>query len=446
MNLERVQQGLLELFHGAAHRWSHEGRRIVFWYDPDGQFSEVFADLELPGVTKLELAGAPFNAKHRMLRLEPLVPFLLYVPHAEPSALANGLFDVQVYSQVFSADRAAMLFKDLGFVNRRLEVFLRDHLVFFAAKKRNDAFAAMQVPAEANERDLLEAMLSVLVGLKVPNGVEAVRRVLIGGLIEEDNAVWLEVLKFIEPERFWDLVRDVTGYREAEAKPSLRRLLVRLLVTHLERSLHGPFPIGLERQLILPGTLAFAFVESWFNHVTEAAHLKAFSTDLEPDLNLALQLEGLAVDALAQARTFEALDQSVIRACVTDLMARQVELEVWRDRLRARRVSPWFERYEPTYRALGAALDLRQLLGSFAGLPAAQAREQFEVYVTFTHRIDRAYREPVLVMCLNRWWNGSSRSTRAVFSRTSGRPGATRSSDWTGDQTGDQMGVGDCPV
>jgi uncharacterized protein (TIGR02687 family) len=395
MNLERIQSGLSELF-ATPHRWSHEGRRIVFWYDTDGQFTDVFADLELPGVSKLELSTAVFTLKHRLLVLEPETTFLLYAAHAEPAPLENWLLDVQSYSLLFSADRAAMLMQEFGFLNRSLEVFLRARVDFFASKKRAEAFVALQVPPEASEREVRLAILCVLTNVRILDGREAVRQVLKAGLAEADNPVWAEVVKHLEPDDFWRVVEDTTGYRESQATPSLRRLFVRLLVTHLERGFHGSFPLALEHQVIVPSTKAFGFVDVWSNHVADSARLMELSGLIADDLNLLELLSDLPVDAMFEARSFEVLDKVLISLCVQELLGSRIEFERWRERLRVRRNSLWHGKYQFTYRALELALDLLELIALHTGSFRPDVTVLFSRYVQELHRVDRAYREYIV--------------------------------------------------
>lgn len=79
MNRDRTQNTLQDIFQDDS-RWPHKGRRIVFWYDPDGQFPPEFDEITLTNVTKHPLNGTPFTTKHRLLIQEPEQNFLLYAP------------------------------------------------------------------------------------------------------------------------------------------------------------------------------------------------------------------------------------------------------------------------------------------------------------------------------------------------------------------------------
>ena len=54
----------------ASLRRLFEDHRIVFWYDADRDMRGEFDAVDLPGVTKLEIANNEFGLKLRILRRE----------------------------------------------------------------------------------------------------------------------------------------------------------------------------------------------------------------------------------------------------------------------------------------------------------------------------------------------------------------------------------------
>lgn len=70
MNITRIQTTLQALFQDES-RWAHPGQRVVFWYDPDQQFQDTFAELQLEDIEKLQLDDTPFTIKYRLLIQQP---------------------------------------------------------------------------------------------------------------------------------------------------------------------------------------------------------------------------------------------------------------------------------------------------------------------------------------------------------------------------------------
>ncbi len=124
---DRITAGLMRLY-------EDQGHRIVFWYDAARDLRGAFDAVDLPGVTKLEIANNEFGLKYRMLRQEPKARFLLYKDGAEPPMPENWLLDVQLASAVFRADQAAIWVADLG-IPAKYEAAVRDHAEFYRSVK-----------------------------------------------------------------------------------------------------------------------------------------------------------------------------------------------------------------------------------------------------------------------------------------------------------------------
>ncbi|EFA73043.1 Putative uncharacterized protein [Raphidiopsis brookii D9] len=89
MNTSQIQTLLQNLFQQDS-RWPHTQRRIIFWYDPDGQFVSIFEELEINDVKKIQLGDTPFTLKYRLLIEEPEQNFLLYAPFLNRNPKKTG--------------------------------------------------------------------------------------------------------------------------------------------------------------------------------------------------------------------------------------------------------------------------------------------------------------------------------------------------------------------
>ena len=122
----------------ASLRRLFEEHRIVFWYDADRDMRAEFDAVDLPGVTKLEIANNEFGLKLRILRREAEGKFLLFKDGPEPPMTENWLLDVQLATAVFKADQAAIWLAELG-LPLQFEAVVRGHIEFFRSKTRVDA-------------------------------------------------------------------------------------------------------------------------------------------------------------------------------------------------------------------------------------------------------------------------------------------------------------------
>ena len=53
-------------------------QRLVFWHDPDGDYADELASVDLPGVTVSVVSNDEYALKYRMLHEQPDDKFLVY--------------------------------------------------------------------------------------------------------------------------------------------------------------------------------------------------------------------------------------------------------------------------------------------------------------------------------------------------------------------------------
>jgi uncharacterized protein (TIGR02687 family) len=399
MSTNRIQNTIQNIFQDSA-RWSHSQRRIVFWYDPDRQFSSDFDQLQIADVEKIQLADNPFTVKYRLLVEYPQQNFLLYAPFAEPHPQENWLLDIQKSGLIFSADPAALIYADLGLNQRRLEKLIREYAKFFNNKKRLEDLQAMAISPDSDERELYLAMLSVLAGLKVPDAIALIRRVLLKGLLETDNPLWTDIVRYVSPAAFWDIVQEHTGF--TSPNPSLNKLCVHLLVTHFAKSLHGEIPPQLADKAIAPAQRAYAFIDQWMRDQQDSQGWKKLSEEVADQLDIFNIIENLSPAILYEAASFEVVDQVLIRACVKTLRTALAQVELgtptgeinsWKDWLKPRHTLIWFPQYEKIYQALAAAIAMIGYVNTIReSAQQHSALVLFKAYARDLHKFDQAYR------------------------------------------------------
>jgi hypothetical protein len=140
---KRIQNALAECF-------QQEGRRIVFWHDPDREFEEKVATLDLDKVTLLRLdEHPPLALKVRLEQEDPTGRYLLYAPFEPPPPEQDWLLDLRLYGTSFSADRASMLLADLGLTQQALRQHLAERAKFFASRERLERLKKLVTPTTA---------------------------------------------------------------------------------------------------------------------------------------------------------------------------------------------------------------------------------------------------------------------------------------------------------
>lgn len=295
-----------------------EGQRIVFWNDPDKEFQQMLTQLNLDGVNVLRLDEVgQLAAKIRIETEDPTGKFLVYAPAEEPEYEDDWLLDVRLYSRSFRADRASILLQQLGLANQHLRLHIADRRKFFDAKDRLQKLKALVEPDDAAP-DLDRKMIAVITRADQPELFNLVRTVFHTWVeasaefdLDVEPAVWEQVVKFDLDTPFWEMTKAAFGY--AEENPSLKNLLLRLMLTDFAHHLKGDVPQSL-RPLLLPRTgwaNAIVCLAQWRDSTSRGSSYDWLSAEAAAVLNLDAHLPLMEFDELVDVMTFLAVEKRV---------------------------------------------------------------------------------------------------------------------------------------
>ncbi|GGI84328.1 BREX-1 system phosphatase PglZ type A [Deinococcus wulumuqiensis] len=390
MKLDRIRLSLQGLFED-GRRWAHRGRKLVFWYDGAGEFSADVEELHLIGVKVARMGETPFALKRLLLAEDPHSDYLLYAPHEEPEAAQNWLLDLQLTGNLFTADRAAMMFADLGFSHRPLEQTIRDHARFFRSEKRLAELRGLGLPKGASERELLAGLLAVAARSKEFEPRAVIRQVLLGGLSDQ-NPAWEEMGKLGLEAAFWELVGASVGFR-AEV-PTLRRLFISLLLAHFAHQLQGDLPAHLRAEIPPTTTPGYSLIAAWLRDSRDQERLRELTQEVEADLGIEEWAAARELSVWKGVETFPVLEIVALRGLVRALLSGTKPPEIV-TLARERSELHYAARYPHEYRAVIAAAEFFRLREQFAGVFPDDAKLLLAQYVSDWHLLDRLYREYV---------------------------------------------------
>ena len=312
MDTKQINDVLERYFH-------EEGARVVFWNDPDKEFQSILPSVQLSNVTviRLDEHGA-LRTKIRIERDEPNNKFLLYSPNEEPDYENDWLLDVRLFSRSFRADRASILLEQLGLAQQHLRNHLADRRKFFDNKER---LAKLKPTIDRNDVavDLDRKMLGVLTKSEQPEFFNIVRALYHGyvdaeGSLSLDNAVaaWEQIEKFDLATAFWAMAETYFGYNEET--PSLKALLIRLMVTDLAYGLRGNVPKALSN-LVLPGVTrsnVITCLSQWRDSGSRCSSYDRLAGEVSSILHLADHLSLIEFSELAEAMTFLDVEKATV--------------------------------------------------------------------------------------------------------------------------------------
>lgn len=405
----------LTQIHSALERLFHqEQARIVFWNDPDREFLDMLASVQVEGVTTLRLdqVGA-LEVKIRLERQEPEGKFLLYAPTEEPEYVDDWLLDIRLYSRSFRADRASILLQELGLVNMSLRTHLADRRKFFDAKERLQKLKTLVEPNDA-ATDLDRKMMAVVARAELPDLFHLVRTIFHawaepGSEVDLDvpPAVWGQIEKFDLDLPFWHMVKAAFGYDEGT--PTLKNLLLRLMLTDYAHHVQGEVPQSI-RALVLPPTgwsNAVVCLAQWRDSSSKSSSYDRLSKRAALLLKMDEHLPHLEIEHLLDVMTFLAVEKRIasglrdrvqatahaINADEVRAIATRRQAGYWASQAGASSSAVPRHALHAVYNALVAAADfyaLRNLHKS--GFDYPDATTMYKAYESELYRFDQLYR------------------------------------------------------
>ena len=402
MSQQRLFDSLSSLF--ASHR-------SVFWHDVESEFSASIEALALDGVQLVRLDDTPALQVKIDIERNLGQHWLLYSNFPEPEPTKDWLLDVRLRSKSFRADSTSILLEDLGLSTQSLRGHLKERSKFLRARDRLDRFKRLVLPGDT-ALDLDRKMLAVLTRADQPELFAMLPRLYAGLVVngEADLAAqpkaWQDIAANDLTPAFWALVQTQLGY--AEPEPSLRDLLVRILVTDFCRNLAGDAPRQLAHFVLPERALAAnasVFASRWRSDLGHFGAYNALARAVALELELPGLLAGFTAEALSDCMTFEDVELRVVQDLKTRIVAGAgANMDVVHGLIGRRRDGHWANpllasannrtrELAACYDALTAAADFLALKACHAaGFSFADAGAAFASYRDELFRFDQLYR------------------------------------------------------
>ena len=403
MNITQITETLEKIYREDG------GKRIVFWNDADGEFTENLDALvpEEVEVLRPDLVGS-LAAKIRLEIEEPERKFLVYSPSAQPAPEDDWLLDIRLYSKTFTADAASLLLNELGLQTQTLRAHLSERKAFFSSKERLAKLKTL-VHAEDNAKELDKKMLAVTVRADQPD-VFTIFLKIFGEMISQaekderqlseiEPGFWKDAAKFNLTEYVWTAAAENFGY-ETE-NPKICDLLVRLLVTDLALHAREKMPSSLKNLVIENRTGAHnaaVFLANWRTNIAQSENYRKAAAFVENELEAAKWLGAIDAENLTDCETFEAVERRIIADLRDRLLAPlPSDMSRLQNQINARRDRFWCRgaenSYCAAYDALAAALEFFRLRDDYRnGFNFPSAAAVFTAYREELYKFDQFYR------------------------------------------------------
>lgn len=414
VDLTHIHAHLKRLFTSGGD--DHEGNRVVWWQDSEGEFAEELDKLDIEtchdhGVTLIRLGEDPtLGLKVRLILEEPKGRFLIYENGSPPDPAHDILLDVRKWAAPFAADRSTLILRELGLVD---DLSLKSHITqrarFFGSRERVEKLSRLIAPKDGPYQIDLKIM-AVLARAPQPQ-ITAILRIMLAELdphnLTADHKTLAEFERYGVGEAFWDFVGQ--EFRYTDTSPSLRNLLLRLFATDFARHVTGAVPVSFSH-LLLPnggGANAVVFMDGWRDSSSHQRSYDALSSVIAEDLQIKGQLANFVLADLETVHSFLEVEKRLASLLVREVFDASETVNVGRiaDLCRSRQNAYWANAEKPTtedapraalykvYQAISFGAAFLALKGEFgAHLRSNSASETWKLYTNRLYRFDQLYR------------------------------------------------------
>ncbi len=396
---DTIKQRLTERF--AAPLPEFHKRRIVFWHDEDGEFSDAIDELDLPGVNIVKLTGTNNFAVKKLLSSDDLTgDYLIYDPLSyEKDQHDDWLLDIKLYSgEPFRADLVSLQMEEL-LVEPSLAMrkTMKLYSKFLDNKDRKAKLRRIgrtyQTPLQLHI-DIM-AVLCGLTGDRNPVGSSAqdvIIAVLSAGLENESNDALINIEKFGNIEAFWQLVQKYTGYVNAQDCP-LSDLAAHILITALLQTMPTSALRGLERFISDPcKAYCYQLVHEW-QRGDRSDGLIEICRYVEHELRLSDRFDKTEINILLKSDVFLAINESILKRFFTEIGENVIKVEDIISAVENRRTAAWYALTEDYLESLYYIAKMQEFyLEHIDGFHIIEPAKVWKLYTTDTYEMDSYYR------------------------------------------------------
>jgi len=292
-------------------------RKLIFWYDDNGDFAEDVDSLALAGAKVYHLrSDNQFYTKYFLERLDTETSYLIYAPFSKPDIEDNHLEDTLLYSKRFFADRTALLCADLGIREDDRWLFEK-YSRLFAGQKFTRRFRDLEID-NYNEETIQIGLLCAACKTRTCSFEEVVCTLLAGGDLT-DNPLLQEMERLGLTEIFWRFCERQFGYEDAA--PSLGRLVVTLFVTCAGKSIPAELPNAWKPFVSCKSGSSISFLDGMKNNVLYRECYDGLSDYAAAGLKAGQALAGYPPEELLDCDTFRVVDQILLNWLKERLLA-----------------------------------------------------------------------------------------------------------------------------
>ena len=390
INIEQTLKGRFE-----APLADNQKRRIIFWQDPDGEFSGLVDELVLEDVKVLKLTGSNnFAAKLLLSETDTESNYLVYNPLSYADIKDNWLLDIELYSEEFRADLLSIRMQELKLPNTpQMRKVTKSYDKFFENKNRMAKLAAYH-SEYVNAGQLHIDILSELSSAATNTAAGVIRAVLTDGLELESNEAISNIRKFGNEAVLWEMINRYTGYAHNPDETNLIPLASHILLTALSMTMDPACLSGLQRLISEPHQQrCYDLVSEWL-HSEDDEELWDIAREVEEQHSLVKRFDALEVQQLMNSECLPCINECILRHYMTEISEDVIKAEEIAAAVEKRRTMKWYSRVGYYYDGLLQTAKMQQFYQeNIGGFHIAEYTKLWQEYTANYCRMDHYYRQ-----------------------------------------------------
>ena len=390
MDSDKIIQELNQ--HFAAPLPEFYKRRIVFWYDEDGEFRERLDEIALNNAKLVALTGTNNFAVKKLLAVDDTTNnYLVYCPLSYEKPEDNWLLDIEMYSEEFRADLISIWMDELGIPSTpAMRKQVKDYRKYFNAKTRRDKIASQSktptVPAQ-----LHMAVMGALGGLRDVSPAAIMKEVLKAGMDINTNYLYREFVNYGADKAFWSMVKQGSGYESDQS--DIAMLATHMLLTATTRTMRLEYLAGLDGFISSPHqAFCFDFISDWL-HAEDQEQLIEIARSVEDELKLPQRFMKLEVSDLVDTEVFPCLDEVILIKLMTEISDHIINVDEIKRTVEKRRTCVNYEQFKDYYEGILQVANMQAFYKEHTtGFHSAEAKKVWKEYTSEYYVMDTYYR------------------------------------------------------
>lgn len=390
MDSDKIIQELNQRF--AAPLPEFYKRRIIFWYDEDGEFRERLDEVALNNAKLVALTGTNNFAVKKLLSVDDTTNnFLVYCPLSYEKPEDDWLLDIEMYSEEFRADLISIWMNEMGIPSTpAMRKQVKDYRKYFNAKARRDKIASQNrvpsVPAQ-----LHMAVMGALGGIKDVTPAAIIKEVLKAGMDTDTNDLYQEFVYYGADKAFWSMAKQGSGY--ASDQPDIAMLATHMLLTATTRTMRLEHLAGLDEFISSPHqAFCFDFISDWL-HAEDREQLIEIAKSVEDELKLPQRFMKLEVSDLVDTEVFPCLDEVILIKLMTEIGDHIIDVDVIKRTVEKRRTCVNYEPFKDYYEGILQVANMQAFYKEHStGFHSAEAKKVWKEYTSEYYKMDTYYR------------------------------------------------------